>query len=267
MKSFIFTYFILTTAISFASSQSDTLKGLHLQQSLYEVKTGTEQVDYLVNEYVKQTQAFEKLFKLFSDDEFQQFKNNLSSRFEQPSPQYKSAHKALARLQKELHSFFKHAQSSRITKFLDELIHFSFTKEEKETLAFFSHLKQLSEENYSSGLESKVAYLLVETDYLKSIKHRLGTASFLTFKYEDDDLDYLISFYQLQKMEALFEKEPFDPLLYQHVETLGKILIKERIFHKNFQTLSDLAEGKIRVSSDLERLAKKRLKPFFKSLT
>ncbi len=269
IKKLVFVVILFNSGLSFATNQASTFKEFTKKTDLYDKKTGVEQVDYLVDEYKSGAFHSKELFKTFNDEEFHKFV--LENRTLYLENDQTKSMKTLSRLEnatsklnENASRFFKHAANSRITEFLNELCKIEFTKEEKETMRFFDLIAAKESSEFKSSLESKLAYLYLETHYLIEKKDSIEAGKIASIDFTNEDLDFFISFHLLQQMVKLFDDEEFDPILFQHVETYGKIIKKEFVKIHSFLVMEDFANGKIHAHSELEKLARSFLKPYMK---
>ncbi|PCI94471.1 hypothetical protein COB11_03800 [Candidatus Aerophobetes bacterium] len=266
-KKLIFVAILFNCGLSFATTKASTFSEYTKKTDLYDKKTGIEQVDYLVDEYSIGAFRSKELFHSFNDDEFHKFVLNKRELYLQ-NDHIKNAQAlvqletACAKLNENASRFFKHAANCRVTEYLREICKIEFTKEEKETMCFFDLIAAKESHEFKSPLESKLAYLFLESSYFKQRKNSLSPGKIASIDFASEDLDFFISFHILQQMVKLFDEEEFDPILFQHVETYGRVIKKEFVKTHSFLVMEDFANGKIHACSDLEKLARSFIKPY-----
>lgn len=270
MKSFfiklLFIVTILNCGVCFGSKSSTILKENAKRSDLYVTNTGVEQVDYLIEEYKQETFKPKKIEAIFSLEEFSDYltfkRARYATGYDKAIRFHPSLESAKTQLLKSASPFFKYASVCRITKYLEELCKIEYTIEEKETIQFLELISVKKTSEYNTSLERKLARLYNESLYLQEKKNTLRAGAISPIYFSSEDLNFFISFYTLQKMINLFNEEEFDPILFQHVETYGKVIKKDLAKCHNFLMMEKFSKGTIQANSDLEKLARKIVKPY-----
>lgn len=273
MKKSLFLLFLsftlLNNAFVFSKEQPSSFQSFQKMHTLSDLSTGSERLELFSEDFKNKAVDIEEFYKHFDQDDFyasiQKRRVSYFSKNEKNLPLFESLSYEKEKLSKRCSRFFKHAKKSRITEYLRELCSVELTKEEKETSDFFEYLS-IKEPKEWTPLESKLAYLYNETKYLQTLKPKVKKEALSPNRLHDHDVDFHIAFYQLQKMEKLFDEEDFDPSFYQHIEMYGKLIMREYVMAHNLYVMKEFANENIRATSDLERLARDTLKPFMRKL-
>lgn len=267
-SSCFFSCFLYT---SLPISSKDLLVFLQGLPSLQDIKTGKENLELLLKKAEKEKPKWEHTFDVleyyyFVDSNIQFHKQLLEQ--ESLGLFDRIMNPALLKLRKEAKKFLDKAPKARITLFLQELCSTCFSTEEKNTFAYFQYLQTLIPEEGTHSCESSLIEYLHESAYLSDEENQSALKK--AFEEEEnlsyEELLFIARYSKLKTLMQLFEDKCAEKKYIARLKSYESILKKEFILTHNFQILKDFCDGKILVSSDLEKLAikpiKKYLRPF-----
>ena len=169
---------------------------------------------------------------------------------------------SLKKLHSSINAFCKKYPSTNISSLLKAWSSFHFSKEEKETLSYFTELKKKAENKPLPPLETHLLSVLSDCAHVKaSFKERAKNYPFFYL----DHGNYLLELYTHKKMMKLLD-HAFEPVVFHHIETYLHIAQKKASFFHNTNLLHQLIQGDLALCTEAEIAAKNLLKPQLKKI-